>query len=316
MDETGPAASGLRARRFLDTDPGLIERFGDPFRPLEPECRVVQFGRPLTASQLARAGELMAARLDVQLYVYGAAATNVDFLRHFPTLRRLHLALYDLAEIDGFAHLPGEFEALTFGATRKPVSLAFLERFANLRRLFLVGHRKGIEVVGRLPTLEGLGLSGITLPGLDLFSPLTRLAKVSLFLGGTTNLAALPGLPALAELHIMRVTRLADLSVLGELTGLRALRLDWMRNVTALPGLGGLRHLETVELDTMKGLRDLSPVAAAPALRRLTIRAMPQLSAEDFRCLLAHPSLETLYAHTGRQRVNDAVKAMFPGIAR
>jgi len=32
-------------RRFLDFagDATFVERFGDPFRPLEPECRVVQF---------------------------------------------------------------------------------------------------------------------------------------------------------------------------------------------------------------------------------------------------------------------------------
>jgi hypothetical protein len=42
---------------------------------------------------------------------------------------------------------------------------------------------------------------------------------------------------------------------------------------------------------------------------------MPQLTAEDFRCFVGHPTLTELYAHTGRVKVKEAVKRMFPGIA-
>jgi hypothetical protein len=60
----------------------------------------------------------------------------------------------------------------------------------------------------------------------------------------------------------------------------------------------------------------LSPIAAAPSLRRLNIGAMPQLDAEAFRCFVGHPSLDELYVGTGRRSTNEAVKRMFPGIAR
>jgi internalin A len=89
-----------------------------------------------------------------------------------------------------------------------------------------------------------------------------------------------------------------------------------MRNVTSLPSFASLSRLERVKLDTMKGLTDLSPIAAAPALRRLSIGAMPQLDGESFRCLVGHPCLDELYAYTGKKSTNEAVKRMFPGIAR
>ena len=54
--------------------------------------------------------------------------------------------------------------------------------------------------------------------------------------------------------------------MLWDLVGLRKLELVWMRNVTALPSLARLARLEDVRLETMKGLTDLSAVAAAPAL--------------------------------------------------
>ena len=97
---------------------------------------------------------------------------------------------------------------------------------------------------------------------------------------------------------------------------LTSLRLDWMRNVTRLPSLARLARLDNVELDTMKGLADLAPIAAAPALRRLVVGAVPQLDAASFRCFLGHPRLEELWAYTGKSRVNDAIKRMFPAIAR
>ncbi len=53
-------------RRFLSNDPLIIESLGDPFRPLEPECKVVQFDQPLTPAQLRKAATLIADGPDVQ----------------------------------------------------------------------------------------------------------------------------------------------------------------------------------------------------------------------------------------------------------
>ena len=120
----------------------------------------------------------------------------------------------------------------------------------------------------------------------------------------------------LENLFMMRITKMSDLSVLRELEGLKTLRLDWMRNVTSLPSFASLSRLERVKLDTMKGLTDLSPIAAAPALQRLVISSMPQLDADSFRCFVGHPCLDELHAYTGKKSTNEAVKRMFPGIAR
>ena len=306
----------MGSRRFLWTDAGMIERFGDPFRPLEPECKVIQFDQPLTPAQLRLSADLVVERPDVQLYVYGRAGRDLSFLRFFPTLKRLHIALYELDDNAGFSHVAGSLEELTFGQTKKTFSLRFLAAMPQLKKLFLVRHKRDLAVIGDLGALTSLGLSGITLPDLSVLLPLAALRELSIFLGGTTNLALLPRLSALENLFLMRITKLSDLGVLSDLGRLTTLRLDWMRNVTSLPSLGGLARLEDVTLDTMKGLTDLSPLAAAPALRRLSVAAMTQLSAESFRCFLGHPRLEELWAYTGKTRVNDAVKRMFPGIAR
>ena len=309
---SGPTSLG---RRFLTNDPGVIDRFGDPFRPLERDCRVIQFDEPLTEAQLERAGRLIEDRPEIELYVYGGVWRDLSFLRYFKGLKRFHLALYEVDDIGGFVHVPGLTE-LTFGETRKKFSLRFVEAWPHLKRLFLVKSKTDLHCLHRLVELEGLGLSGFTLPDLSLLLPLTRLRKLQLFLGGTRNLAALAQLPALEDLWLMRITKLCDLGILADLAGLKRLQLDWMRNVTSLPSLHRLRQLEDVELDTMKGLADLGPVAAAPALRRLVVAEMPQLTVESFRGLIGHPRLEELWAHTGRLKLNAQVKEMLPLVTR
>jgi hypothetical protein len=303
-------------RRMLTDDPKVAELLGDPYRPLEPECKVVQFERPLTDDQLRRAGELVADRPDVQLYVYLDASRDLHFLKYFPNLRGLQVALYKLDDISGFAHVARSLEQLNFGTTKQPFSLRFLETMPRLTNLFLERHKKDLAVIGRLTGLTKLGLSGITMPDLSLLMPLQGIRELCIFLGGTANLGLLPRLPVLELLRLMRINKLCDLGMLGDLVGLTKLELIWMRNVTSLPSFARLSRLEDVTLETMKGLTDLSAVAAAPALRRLAVWDAPLLTPESFRCLVGHPRLAELHYGIGSRRKNEAVRLMFPGIAR
>ncbi len=304
-------------RRFLMTDPKVAEQFGDPFqRPLEPDCGVIQFDELLARSHLEQAARLVADRPDVELYVYGRAWRDLSFLRYFPNLQRLHIALYELDNIAGLFHLAGGLRELTFGETRRKFSLHLVETLPRLKRLFLVRHSRDLHRIQTLAELEELGLSGITLPDLSLLLPFKKLRKLQLFLGSTRNLSLLPQLAALEELWLMRITQLADLGVLADLTGLKTLKLDWMRNVTALPSLHRHDRLENFELSAMKGLRDLSPIAAAPALRRLAIGEMRQLTPDSFRCFIAHPTLRELLVETGKLSLDAKIIDLLPDIAR
>jgi hypothetical protein len=295
----------------------VLERFGDPFvTPLEPYCSVIQFDEPLSPAQLEQASRLVADRPDVELYVYGRIWRDLSFLRHFPNLQRLHIALWELDNIAGFFHLAGGLRGLTFGETRKKFSLRFIEVLPRLERLFLVGHKTDLRCIQSLSELEDLGLSGITLPDLGLLLPFRKLRKLHLFLGSTRNLAELARLPGLEELSIMRISKLSDLGILADLGGLKRLRLNWMRNVTSLPSLHGLQLLDDVELDLMKGLTDLSPVAAAPALRRLAVGDMRHLTADSFRCFIGHPRLRELLVETGKLSLDARIIEVLPGIAR
>jgi len=102
-----------------------------------------------------------------------------------------------------------------------------------------------------------------------------------------------------------------DVAVWGNVRQtLAALNASWKESDARLP------HLDAVTLDTMKGLDDLSPIAAAPRLRRLVVAAMPQLTADSFACFHNHPALAELWANVGKARENEAIRRRFPTIAR
>jgi hypothetical protein len=154
---------------------GSVASSIDRFAPLETECEVVQFHRPLSPPELQRAAKLMRDRPDVELYVYGNASKDLNFLRYFENLRRLNLQIYELEDISGLPHLSGCLEQFIFGNTRRTFRLRFLETLPGLSKLFLVGHRKDIAAIQNLQGLGSLGLSGITLPDLTVIEPLAQL---------------------------------------------------------------------------------------------------------------------------------------------
>ncbi|HKF70427.1 MAG TPA: hypothetical protein VKB68_01655 [Stellaceae bacterium] len=283
--------------------------------PLAPECRTVQFSTPQSEETLRRMARLMRDRPDVELYVFGGVK-DLEFLKHFEALRRLHLAVWDIDDVSGFAYLGSDFESLTFSATRKRYSLRFLETLAGLHSLFLQSHTKDLHVVGGLAGLRSIGFSGIPLADLSMLVSLRELTDVFVGFSKTRDLWALQDLPRLKNLRIIRITELAAVDILRELVGLASVELSWLRNVERLPNLSRLTSLQSVTLDTMKGLREIAGVAAAPTLQRLAVAACPSLTAASFKCLVGHPTLRELWGYTGRTRENAEIKAMFPGIAR
>lgn len=312
MASTEPVQSVRHTRRVLSR----AEGGADPFRPLEPECRVIQFSQPLSPPELRKAGDLLRGRSDVQLYVYGQAGQDLDFLEHFRGLKRLQVALYDLDDVRGLVHVAPTLEEFTFGQTKKTFSLRFLENLSQLNALFLAGHKKDLAAIAAARSITRLGLSMITLADLSPLLPLSDLTDLSILLGGTRDLGLLPRFEKLKKLMLMRITKMSDLGVLADLRRLEKLHLDWMRNVISLPSLAPLTSLTAIKLDTMKGLGDLGALAAVPMLEELSLVNMPQLNVASFRCLVGHPHLKKLWARVGRAKVNKAVKEMFPGIAQ
>src|SRR5262249_23589319 len=152
---------------------------------------------------------------EMWLRVYGSnEIRDLEFLRFFPFLRRFAAdALWDgLTSLDGLRHLPVELQQLAIGGTRRKLDLGVLARFTGLESLSLERQTKNVTVVSSLTSLEELVLRSITLPDLSLLLPLKRLQSLAIKLGGTNDLALLPGVGRLSYLELWLVRGLCDIS--------------------------------------------------------------------------------------------------------
>jgi hypothetical protein len=93
---------------------------------------------------------------------------------------------------------------------------------------------------------------------------------------------------------------------------LRFLLLDALKNVTQIPDLSALRDLDTIWLETMRGITDLSPLTTAATLRRLAVINMTHLQPSAFEPLVTHPRLEEFVAGLGSDWKNNAVSELLP----
>lgn len=303
------------AESLLPDDPS-IRQLHSPvtaaqLRPLGPRCEYVQFSTPLTEDDFTKVAAFLKKYPEVCLRVYAQGASDLEFLRFFPFVRRLRIDVYDLRDLHGISYASTELADLHLGATKpRRHSLQFLARFPKLFTLFIEGHGKDIDTIGSLANLHELTLRSITLPDLKVLRPLRPLVSLAIELGGTNNLELLPNIGSLRYLKLFRVRGLANLKPIERLSDLRCLFLQDLTNVARLPSFSALSRLRCVHLDTLKSLADLRPIAEAPALKELIACGMRHLTPESFRPFIRHPTLRRALIGLGSVRKNKAVSEM------
>jgi internalin A len=308
-------------RRFIHGDPPPTADFRHVRSPLTAEMLrpsttgrgTVQFDSLLTDDDFATLANWLRQYPEMTLRAYGGydgSIRDLEFLRYMPFLRRFTAdALWDrLTSIDGLRHLPDDLQELGLGATQRPLDVSILNRFPDLRWLFLEGPIRGIEAISTLAELDHLTLRSVTLPDLSLLLPLRALRSLDLKLGGTKDLRLLPRIGELRYLELWLIRGLDDVRPVGDLPGLRSLFLQALRGVEALPDLSRCAELRRVRLETMKGLTSLAPLATAPALRDLILIDLPQLAVDDLEPLVGLPSLRAVTLALGSVRRNEAAR--------
>ncbi|MDQ6713478.1 MAG: hypothetical protein M3Z28_09880 [Candidatus Dormibacteraeota bacterium] len=277
--------------------------------PLDEDCWLVQFADQLTDAECRELSKLLESRPTVKLRAYGDVP-NLEFLKHFPGLRRFQVDEAEtLEDISGLGYLSRDVESLGVGARlSRRLSLRVLRRFSGLRRLYLEGPVKDIDVIAELKSLQHLTLRSITLPDLEILTQLQELLSLEIKLGGTQNLSHLPSIGRLQYLELWMVRGLSDLTPISSVLTLEYLFLQALSRVDHLPPLDRLTNLRGVCLETMKGIHDLSPLMRAPDLEELWVIAMSHLQPDDFTCLVGHPTLKYASVGLGSTGKNDAVR--------
>lgn len=293
------------------SDGGRIRQLRPPLlpemlQPLSDRCQVVQFSTALKDHEYIAVARFMELYPHVTLRVYGDydnTIRDLRFLLHFPKLLRFQAdVLWRIDSYAGLEFLRPDLEFLGLGATRKRQSLAPLERFSQLKSLYLEGQTKDIDVLRQLAALEKLTLRSITLPDLSLLRSMRRLWSLDIKLGGTRDLRLLPTIGELKYLELWMIRGLDDVAPLAAARTLQYVFLQALRRVTLLPDMSRMRALRKVHLESMKGITSLEPLARAPALEELVVLDMRQLATADFRPFANHPRLRAATIALGSAR--------------
>jgi hypothetical protein len=199
-------------------------------------------------------------------------AENVERVGDILELESLSLGVASLGSFDVLRLVNPGLRSLSLGKTRsKAPDLSPVLRFQDLRKIFIDGHNKNIGVLSNLSALEQVAFHSIVSPDLRYLAGLRRLWSLKVTLGRIPDMSAIAEMHALKFLQLRQVLDLTDVRPIGELAGLQNLHLDTLSKVEALPGLQGAANLRRVELTAMKGLKDLGPLAQAPALEELIL---------------------------------------------
>jgi hypothetical protein len=280
-------------------------------RAIDRKLRVVQFETPLNERDCQILAEFMKEHPQVVLRAFDLFAfriTDLEFLRHFSSIKKFQCNLWKLPSFDGLAHLSNELEELHLGRTRsKALSLKILDRFPNLKVLYVEGHTKHANVIGTLSTLEDLTLRSVTFSDLDFLRPLRNLWSLDIKLGGTKDLSALPDIGLLKYVELWMIRGLDDLTPIGAIPTLQYLFLQSLKQVRELPPMTRLSSLRRIHIEDLKGLVDLAPIRNAPALEELTVSAR-HLQPHHFLCLKNHPTLKRASIGLGSDRKNREVE--------
>jgi hypothetical protein len=286
--------------------------------PLDPACNVVQFNSLPNWRDLGRLAEFMEQYPDVPLRAYGGYDGTIDdleFLQHFPCLTRFHadaLRYHDFKSIDGLRFLPDGVVDLGLGLTKRRYSLQPLSRFESLRKLYLEGAWKDLDVISTFSMLEDITLRSVTLPDLSILRPLRKLRSLDLKLGGTRDLTLLPSLAPLRYLELWMIRGLDNIGPVGELESLQYLFLQDLARVDRLPDMSRMKSLRRVRIQNLKSLTDLSPLLTAPALEELEVWESRHLKPEDFKFLVGHPTLTHASIALGSRKKHEAVQELLP----
>jgi hypothetical protein len=226
-------------------------------------------------------------------------------------LRSLSVGIFDLESLDFLGGLPVGITKLSLQATRsKKPKLAHLVRFHSLRQLYLEAQQQDIDVLSQLTELEELTLRSITVSDLGFLAGLPRLWSLDIKLGGTKDLAAIHGKQSIKYLELWLIRGLSEVEVLSSLSGLQYVFLQSLKNVRCIPDLSRLYYLRKIFMEDMKGLKDVSGIRSAPVLEELVHTTARNMEPNDYKDILAMPTLKKALVRFGSQRKNQAFDAL------
>lgn len=259
----------------------ITDDFIDKISKLE-KIKFVQFNKALPEEAYKRISDLLTARPDITLRIWGLYVTDyldisflheIEHLQHLTIacnikdnqnkidfnlikdlpLKSLSLDVFDLKDYSFIKELPSDIEHLSIMADSMKGSVLFdcewLLAYKNLTDLWL-GKKasKHVTSLGQMKNLKSLYLRGIKLTDFS-FLKTINLEKFGLLWNTNNDLHELKDLTGLKEIELWRINKLSNVDFLASLSNLETIILQDLRNLTSLPDLSNLKQLKKIVLN-------------------------------------------------------------------
>ncbi|MRV70252.1 hypothetical protein GJ700_00765 [Duganella sp. FT92W] len=237
-----------------------------------------------------------------------SAVENFDTLRQLEHLKRLNVGVFELDEIE-FLSWPNlrNISDLCLSESRKNnIDLKFLSAFDKLTTLFLNGHVKNIEAVGKLSKITELSLSVTSKASIAFLNQLPRLRKLRLILGGRENLDEVENYK-IEELEIVRVKGFNGFKNLRKFINLRRLLIEDQIQIKSLDFANKLKELEEVRLINCKGLESVTGLSHLQKLDSVRIYKT-NINFEEFMKQGLPDSLRIFAFYTTKKSLDASIK--------
>jgi hypothetical protein len=237
-------------------------------------------------------------------------AHGVEHLTSLKELESLSIGIFNLETFDFLENLSvASLRELSLAATKsKKPTLRKIGRFDQLRRLYLEGQQKDLDVISTMPRIEEITLRSIGLDNLDLLKGLKNLWSLDIKLGGLSDLSSLKDMNGIKYLELWQVRGLKDISAISTMRGLQFLFLQSLPHISTLPDLSELTALRRVHLDSMKGLQDVHAIATAPAIEEFMHVCAQGMEPLQYAELLKSRTLKGLLVGFGSEKKNKTLR--------
>lgn len=279
---------------------------------------------------------IFSQKINVLLSIYRDFSENLSmkFLQSIPSLKKLRLTNFssfsdfedveimsdieDLSiercDIEFFEILkimPTNITKLSLGSLKaKKLNIDFISRFEKLESLYVEGHSKGIEAIGRLINLKELTLRSISHPSLYFLKDLNHLTSLDIKLGTVKDFSILPKMTNIKYLELWYIKGLTDISFISEMKELQSLHLESLSNITTLPNFDTMQKFRRIRLMNMNGLSDFSSLKTAPKLQDFFFTIINKQLPEDIIPVLENPTLINMYVYFPSEKKNKLFQSL------
>jgi hypothetical protein len=237
-------------------------------------------------------------------------ADNLEEVAKLNYLQELRLGIFELKqnEVLNFDNLKALHTLSVSDTKNSAINLDYLRDYKQLESLTVVGHKKNINTIGDVHSLQHLSLHLLKKEPTNFVNRLQNLKSLSFILGSRENIQEITN-PSIRKLEIVRVRGFNDLSNIACFSNLEELsiedqiqlnRIDFNRQFS---NLIKLRISNCKTFDTLIGLNNLT------TLKSLVIYG----TAIEFKTFIQQPLPDTLVHisfHTTKAKIDKDIKAV------